>query len=34
MYGRFYALDINTVVTIDLANYELFLNSIKFSEVQ
>lgn len=33
MYGRFYNLEINTVVTIDLANYYLYLNILKFSEV-
>ncbi|XP_067203428.1 uncharacterized protein [Linepithema humile] len=33
VYGRFYDLKINTVVTIDLANYYLSLNSLKFSEV-
>lgn len=34
VYGRFFDLEINTVVTINLANYELFLNSIKFYEIR
>lgn len=34
VYGRFYDLDVNTVITVDLAHYKLFLESIKFSRVK
>ncbi|EZA58414.1 hypothetical protein X777_01371, partial [Ooceraea biroi] len=32
--GRFYNLDVNVVITIDLTNYHLSLESIKFSKVR
>ncbi|XP_011635244.1 uncharacterized protein LOC105425924 [Pogonomyrmex barbatus] len=33
MYGRFYKLDVNVVMSVDLLNYYLILDSIKFSDV-
>ncbi|XP_012541922.1 uncharacterized protein LOC105839868 [Monomorium pharaonis] len=34
VYGRLYELDVNVVMTIDLNEYNLSLDSIKFSDVQ
>ncbi|KAL6429423.1 hypothetical protein ACFW04_008232 [Cataglyphis niger] len=34
VYARFYNLDVNIKLTIDLANYYIHLDSIKFSEVR
>ncbi|KAM0731256.1 hypothetical protein ACS0PU_002316 [Formica fusca] len=34
VYARFYNLDVNTKLTIDMANYYIHLDSIKFSEVR
>ncbi|KMQ88789.1 hypothetical protein RF55_11664, partial [Lasius niger] len=33
VFARFYNLDVNTVLRIDLANYYIHLDSIKFSDV-
>jgi len=34
VFSRFYDLDINVVLTIDLANYYVELHSIKFSNIR
>lgn len=33
VYGRFFKLDVNVVLTIDLNEYRVILESIKFSDV-